>query len=203
VNFSSGVVHGVSNGAPVDNPSEFTINLNGISVNDSYRVAKLNSETKHRCVKEYSIIDLRLFSFYSRYIELSSGYLVTDMVIAIRDGLEFVTDKSEITRDFVHPDDLRELVNLCGSAKGIDRTFDVYSKQAVKKSEIIRSFEGVFGLRTKYVDETSGLSPTGAKAFYSSENRDAGDVLGYVPQKSSRDALIGEGEILLAMGSGR
>jgi nucleoside-diphosphate-sugar epimerase len=198
VNFSSGAVYGTDSQQPVDKDAEFRIRLDSITVADAYRVAKLNSEAKHRSLMGHTIIDLRLFSFFSRHIDMTSSYLITEMIRAIREGVEFVTNEAEIVRDYVHPADLCDLVSRCAHAQGINRPLDVYSIRPCRKSEILRAFQQRFGLKVRMVEEAVGISPTGVKSCYSSNNHDAGATLGYVPRHSSLDVLLDEAEALLS-----
>jgi nucleoside-diphosphate-sugar epimerase len=197
VNFSSGAVYGTDSREPVASTSEFRIRLDSITVADAYRIAKLNSEAKHRSWPGHSIIDLRLFSFFSRFIDMNSSYLVTEMVNAIRKDIQFVTNSLEIVRDYVHPQDLCDLVSRCAQAKGINRPFDVYSSRSVRKSEIIRAFQERFGMKVRMVDGPVEISPTGVKSCYASDNQDAGQILGYAPRYTSLDALLEEAHALL------
>jgi len=198
INFSSGALHGVDIFAPVDESSEFRISLGSLSVKDAYRITKLNSETKHRSMSDYSIIDLRIFSFFSRYIALGSSYLASEIVRALQANNEFVTNDTEIVRDYVHPKDLCSLVDICKGAIGLNKSFDVYSRKAAGKSEIIAAFQQQFGLRVRIDNEISGGSPTGNKNYYASINRDAEKMLGYFPRYTSIEALMDETSALIS-----
>jgi nucleoside-diphosphate-sugar epimerase len=203
VNFSSGAVYDPSGFDRADNGMEFRLRLDSITSADAYRVSKINSETKHRSMPKLDIIDLRLFSFFSRFIDLGSSYLVTELVRAVRDNKEFLTDRTEIIRDYVHPADLVDLVLRCIGSRCINRPFDVYSGMPAKKSELIRLFIDRFDLRVKYSDKPTGVSPTGIKTAYMSHNKDAEAILGYVPRFSSIDSILSEAEALLRGGAGR
>lgn len=190
INFSSGAVYGTELSNPVSSTSEFRIRLDSITDEDAYRVAKLNSETKHRSLSGFSIIDLRVFNFFSRYIDISSSFLITEIMEAIKNGEEFVTLNNDFIRDYVHPEDLINLVQLCLRKPGINRSIDVYSCHPVKKSEIIAAFRKEFGLRVRYISTPLNQSPTGMKTWYVSENHDAESIFGYFPKYSSIDALL-------------
>jgi nucleoside-diphosphate-sugar epimerase len=198
INFSSGAIYGTDNNEPVDGTSEFRLRLGSISVADAYRVSKLNSETKHRSLTDYSIIDLRLFSFFSRYIDMCSSYLIVEIINSIKNGTEFVTNSMDIIRDYVHPRDLCNLVYGCAKTCGINRAFDVYSKRPSNKNEIIRAFIEKYGLKVKIGKEIVGLSPTGVKSCYMSNSRDAGEILNYTPRYTSIAAVLDEAQALLA-----
>lgn len=197
VNFSSGAVYGTDTYGAVNENCEFRIGLGAISIADAYRVSKLNSEAKHRSLADYSIVDLRLFSFFSRYIDLGSSYLIAEIVNSIHNGTEFVTSSTDIIRDYVHPQDLCNLACLCIKAKGINRPIDVYSSHYTKKSEIIEAFKLRFGLRVRIMDEPMKISPTGVKSCYASNSRDAEKILNYRPQYTSINALLDEAQALL------
>jgi len=197
INFSSGALFGPACSTAVDKSSEFRLALGDLSSLDAYRVSKLNAETKHRCLSELSIVDLRLFSFFSRYIEVESSYLVTDMLKALLTGSAFETSELDIVRDYIHPNDLSSAVLLCAKTHGINRSFDLYSKAPVKKSEIISQFIKYFGLQVSWVRKMEAKSPTGIKSYYASNNRDANDILGYEPVYTSMEVLIEESRAIL------
>ena len=196
VNFSSGAIYG-ANVKPVDNNTGFGIALGALSVSDAYRVAKLNSETKHRSMSSFSIIDLRLFSFFSRFIDLDSSYFMAELVRCIQHGLDFATSSDELMRDYVHPMDLCRLIENCIQVKGINKALDIYSLQPAKKSEIISVFQKKFGLKVRIIDASRIGSPTGEKENYFSTKRDAAQIFGYMPKYTSIESLVAEGRAIL------
>ena len=201
INFSSGAVYGTSD-QPFDKNSEFRLDLALIAPSDAYRVAKLNSEAKHRAHASCSIIDLRLFNVFSRHIDLTSSYLMTDIVNAVVGGTELVTDAQDITRDYVHPSDLCQLVERCFRAGPINRAFDAYSGATARKHEILKQFGELFGLKARITAEHTRASVAGARCCYAPHNRDAGDLLGYMPHYTSMDTLLDETVALLEMSPG-
>ena len=70
INFSSGSVYGSSFEKPVDSSYKSVIKIQPLEDREFYRIAKLNSEAKHRSLNDLQIIDIRLFSFFSRFIDL-------------------------------------------------------------------------------------------------------------------------------------
>ena len=62
INFSSGAVYGTSFSEPVNRETIAEYKVNELTAGDFYRVAKLNSEAKHRSLQGLSIIDFRIFS---------------------------------------------------------------------------------------------------------------------------------------------
>lgn len=198
INFSSGAIYGPEMSSPSNEYSDFKISLNAISVNDAYRVAKLHSETKHRSLPDARIIDLRIFSFFSRYIDLRSSYLVSDMVRSVISRTAFLTTKSNIMRDFVAPSDLAMLVDLCINAGDKNMALDVYSLAPVSKNELIAAFQERYGMTVSYRDEDgTTTSSTGKKSQYYSVSRKAESEVGYRPQRTSLQAIIAEADNII------
>ena len=197
VSFSSGAVYGPDISGKIDDRAEFRICLSSIEPNDAYRISKLNSEAKHRAAEGLAIFDLRVFGFFSRFIDMTSNYLASEMLRAIREKTEFLTDKEDIIRDYVHPFDLTDLVRRCAKASVPGGAFDVYSRHPVSKSQMIDEFQRHMGLRVRYVPSVRNTSMTGKKRYYASGNYRAGKLLGYNPRYSAIEALLSESEYIL------
>ncbi len=45
-----------------------------------YQVQKIYTETKHRLLPELKIIDIRIKQYFSRWIDIDSGFLITDLL---------------------------------------------------------------------------------------------------------------------------
>ena len=95
-----------------------------------------------------------------------------------------------MTRDYVHPDDLYQAVSLCVNEKNINEAYDLYSLRPVKKMEVIDLFVQRYGINVDYNGNVL-ISGTGDKDIYCSSNMKLSGI-GYVPTKSSVDALIEE-----------
>ncbi|OGS46179.1 MAG: hypothetical protein A2539_04995 [Elusimicrobia bacterium RIFOXYD2_FULL_34_15] len=189
INFSSGAVFGSVYKIPVDKSTTSKWNINEIREGDYYGIAKLNSEAKHRSLKNLNIVDLRVFNYFSRFIEQCSGYLLTDIISCIRNKKKFITSNENITRDFVHPKDLFELIRKCISKKNINDAFDVYSKKVITKFEILEYFKKNYDLEYTFKKNISISSITGNKNKYYSEDRKA-EKIGYFPKFSSLESII-------------
>ncbi len=200
INFSSGVLYECVGNTNNKRKNEFRIDLDSLSESDSYRVAKLNSEAKHRAMKNYCVFDLRLFSFLTRFVDLSSSYLMTEMLRAIRENREFETDNRDIIRDYIHPRDLARFVMLCMSVEERNCALDLYSLEAVRKSEIIKCFKDRFHLRVRKSETPTAASPTRDKLKYVSTNHSAEQILGYEPRYTSLECLIEEADAIVRAG---
>jgi len=194
INFSSGAVYGTAFDKPVNFNSSAEIHVNEIRVNDYYRISKINSEAKHRALKEYNIVDIRLFSYFSRFIDLNSSFLMTDIIRAIINKTELLTTDVDIVRDYIDPQDLFNLIMLVAD-KPFNGVLDGYSSSPVRKFEILEAFESEFGLRYQVSKTTDVLQATGSKNIYYSENRKAAES-GYFPQIKSLECLIKESKYL-------
>ncbi len=177
INFSSGIVDGSAWGTK-----------------HNYKIAKLYSEAKHR-TSNLNIIDLRLFAFFSRHIDMNSGYFITELINCIKEGREFLTGDNNIVRDYVHPDDLFNLVKLCITLK-LNDEIDVYSLKPVTKFEILDYFKTTYGLKYRIIPGTIKGYASGTEDNYFSKNHKA-DLLGYKPKYSAMDSIIEESRVLL------
>jgi len=197
INFSSGAVYGTAFDSGVEGNAVASIAVNGITPADYYRIAKLNAEAKHRAMADRNIIDLRVFSFFSRFIDLESGFLLTEMMRCVIERRPFHTNAIDIVRDYVAPSDLFSLVKLCVASNGINQPIDVFSAGPIRKSELITLFSCDFGLETQ-IDEEARVSTTGPKLAYYSANHVATSLLNYIPALTSRDAVRDEAKEIIA-----
>jgi nucleoside-diphosphate-sugar epimerase len=196
INFSSGAAYGANFVKPVVAGYKNSIDINSIKPSDYYGIAKLHSETKHRAFSELNIVDLRVFSYFSRFVDLSAGYLVTDMINSIINKTAFITNNNNIIRDYVIPSDLFNLVECCIQKTSINTALDVYSKSPISKLEMIKSFEKQFGLTCKITEHFNYVNATGDKTNYYSKNIKAEEI-GYTPSLTSEDGLISEISVIL------
>lgn len=198
VTFSSGAVYGRSFSAPVSKETANCIKVNHLAPQDYYGIARLNAEAKHRALKELKIVDLRVFSYFSRYVDLSDGYFITDVMDCILRDKVLATSNVNIVRDYVHPDDLYAIVVKCMGAGTINAAFDVASTKPAEKFEILEYFSEQYGLKYSMDNDSDNSSPTGMKNIYCSDYHNAVSI-GYVPKFSSMETIIQEsGHILKA-----
>lgn len=195
INFSSGAVYGTAFDKPVDYDSLAEIQINNISSNDYYRLAKLYSEAKHRSLKEFHIVDLRVFSYFSRFIDLKSSFLMTDIIRAIINETELLINEVDIVRDYIYPKDLFKLIKLVVK-KSFNGVLDCYSAAPVRKYELLDTFNKEFGLRYQISKSAKVIETTGNKNVYYSMNRKA-EEFGYKPEKDSIECLLYESKYLM------
>ncbi len=198
INLSSGAAYGGSFEYAVTGESCSVFPLNALTPSDYYGIAKLHSEARHRAAADLNIVDLRVFSYFSRYLELSTRFLLTDIALCIKSGEELVTTPGDIIRDYVDPDDLFSLIELCIKQRRLNEVYDAYSKKPVGKFEMLDEFVDRFGLKYRVMDIET-VNATGNKEnYYSTNHRAAG--IGYAPAHTSLETLCTEMKALLEMG---
>lgn len=196
ISFSSGAVYGREYSAPVEENTRNCIRVNHIAPEDYYAIARLNAETKHRAFKDLRIIDLRIFSYFSRFIDLTDGYFITDVLNCILNKKTLATDNVNIVRDYVHPKDLFSIIRKCMNAGKINAAFDIISAKPVEKKEILDYFSMEYGLKYETTGYAGHASATGSKNIYCSRYNKASGI-GYKPEFSSMDAIKEESKLLL------
>lgn len=187
VAFGSGAIYG-PHPDPVGADSCFSTPVNRVPPADRYSIMRLYTEAKHRSLADRNIVDIRIFSFFSRYASPDSGYFMTDVLKALLTGTPLRTDDSDMIRDYVAPDDLYRLIRLCMEKKRINAAFDSYSLAPVSKKQVLARFRERFGLAVERAEAVSA-SPNGTRSVYASANRAAEHVLGYRPRYSALQAL--------------
>ncbi len=196
INFSSGAAYGTDFSVPADESTYSRWDINHIREADYYGIAKLNSEAKHRALKDLNIVDLRVFGYFSRFIDLKSRFLLTEIISCIKAGKEFITGPDNIIRDYIHPDDIFALITRCIERKNVNDAFDVYSLKPVKKFEILDYFTSEHGLKYKITESMNFSAITGTKHNYYSINKKAIEI-GYEPKFTSIGTIIEESKVII------
>lgn len=189
--FSSGAVYGTRSVAPFTGESCFSLPVNNIEISDYYSIARIHSEARHRSRKNLRIADLRIFSFFSCFIKPDSGYFMSDVLKAVAEDEILITRQNDMVRDYIAPDDLFDIVNLCIRQSEINEAFDVQSAAPAGKFEILESFRKQFGLKWKFDEVTA--SPNGDKSIYTSQYNPL-KKLGFTPRFTSLESLMIETE---------
>lgn len=187
--FSSGAAYGGDFSKPATEDTISGFPMNHFESEHAYGVAKLASEARHRGASNYSIVDVRLFGFFSHRIDLTRPYFMNDVAKAILGGTTLRTAEADMVRDYVDPSDLAALVSglLTADTPGND-VLDVYSASPVSKFEVLEDFAGRYDLAYTLDSGMNGTSATGTKAHYYSTNRRAA-ASGYAPAFTSLEAL--------------
>jgi len=196
INFSSGAVYGTKFNMPVNESTCTKLDINHIVPGDFYSIAKLNAEAKHRAMADLNIVDLRVFGYFSRFLNLNAQYFMSEVISCVKDGKNLVTEKRDMVRDYIHPSDLVSLIEKCIAIKSVNDAFDVYSLKPVTKFEILEYFVKQYGLKYSIKDNMQISAATGTKDNYYSSYKKA-EELGYSPQFTSMDSIIEEAKLIL------
>ncbi|WP_342547065.1 NAD(P)-dependent oxidoreductase [Paenibacillus sp. FSL P2-0089] len=188
INLSSGAVYGSEFDQPATDGKWLKLDPNHLSAQEFYGITKLNMEAKHRSLSQHRIVDLRVFGIFSAFIDLNSRYLLTDIIHHLRKGEILHTSPDNIVRDYVHPEDLIQLIKLCMREEAGNEVYDVFSLNPAAKFEILDYFADHYGLRYEIEDNSSYNSITGSKNNYYSLNHSATQI-GYLPRYTSLQSI--------------
>jgi nucleoside-diphosphate-sugar epimerase len=195
--YSSGAVYGTTFTAPADAASQSIVPVNALEPQHYYTVSKLHAEATHRSSIGATILDLRIFNYFSRTQDLGARFLIADMLRCVAERTVFETTDAAMTRDYIHPEDLCELMMaLLSAPRGTNQPVDAYSAAAITKAELVELFQREFGLKVAIKASVQTVQATGAKPEYYSRNR-AAEALGYRPRYTSAESVLIEGRALL------
>lgn len=193
--LSSGAAYGSDFSEPVKRDTKAVVAINNLAQSEWYGVAKLHAECRHRAHPEWSIIDIRVFNYFSHTQDISARFLITDIVRAIRDNRVLQASSDYIVRDFIHPSDFYRLVNALLTAPATNAAVDCYSRAPIDKPSLLAAMQEKFGLCYETTEEASSVNATGQKPYYYSLNTRATDF-GYQPGLTSLEGVIKESEVI-------
>ena len=187
--LSSGAAYGSTFDEPATESTIARIPINNLQPQDWYGAAKLNAECRHRTLIDLSIVDIRVFNYFSRNQDIEARFFITDILRAIRDKKVLKVSPDYVVRDFIHPGDFYSLVNIMLHTEPINIVIDAYSKAPVDKPTLLAAMQEKFGLDYEIVQNGATENPTGSKPHYYSLNIRAGEF-GYSPKFTSLQGLI-------------
>ena len=195
--LSSGAVYNNSFLDPVSDMSVSQYSLNSPSIQEYYGVSKIYTEYKHRALAHLSIIDIRIFSYFSRFIDLNAWFFLSDVLASIKNKSILQVSNTPMNRDYIGHTELFDMIECFMSKKTIINIgLDWYSSKHISKEQVLNIFSQNFWLKYELINSNS-QSPTGCKMNYYSLSRRAWEY-GYVPIRSSEDILIDESRIFLS-----
>ena len=189
--LSSGAVYGGNYQEPVNKDTIATIDINNLKSTDWYTLAKLYAEAKHRSLSDLSIVDVRVFNYFSHTQNIDTRFLITDIVRAIKNKEVFKTSVDNIVRDFITPPDFYNLIQAIIDAKSTNIALDCYTKNPVSKFDLLSELKNKFGLIYDFDENIDTIDATGAKVNYYSTNKISGNIK-YMPDNTSLDGIIQE-----------
>ena len=194
--LSSGAVYGGNYQEPVNKDTVATIDINNLKSTDWYTLAKLYAEAKHRSLSDLSIVDVRVFNYFSHRQNMDARFLITDIVRAIKNKEVFKTSAENIVRDFITPPDFYNLIQAIIDFKLINTALDCYTKSPIAKFDLLDELKSEFGLKYEIDKHTSVIDATGSKLNYYSLRKNAKNI-GFAAKRTSMDGLIAEIALLI------
>jgi nucleoside-diphosphate-sugar epimerase len=201
LSLSSGAVYGTEFFSPAATQTKIEIAPNDIMEKNFYAIAKLYSEVKHRALSKFNIIDLRVFSFFSRYLDLDGQFFMADLARSLMNKQTFETMPDEMVRDYTVPEDFAQLIRCCiqkwqSSRSPINTAIDVYSREPTGKFDLIDHLENEFGLICQISEQLNSPATGGQKSMYCS-NFNKAEEWGFRPRYDSIEGIAAELTMLL------
>jgi len=189
--LSSGAVYGSNYQEPVNKDTVATVDINNLKSTDWYAISKLYAEAKHRSMPELSIVDVRVFNYFSHTQDMNARFLITDIVRAIKNKEVFKTSADNIIRDFITPPDFYRLIQAIIDFKPINTALDCYTKSPVSKFDLLNELKDEFGLKYEIDRDVDIVNASGSKINYYSKNHLAGRI-SYFAKYSALDGIFNE-----------
>lgn len=194
--LSSGAVYGGNYQEPVDKDTIATMDINNLQPTDWYTLAKLYAEAKHRSLSDLSIIDVRVFNYFSHTQDMSARFMITDIVRAIKNRELFKTSANNIVRDFITPPDFYNLIQAIIDCNSTNMALDCYTKSPISKFNLLHELKSVYGLEYEIEERVNIINATGRKMNYYSLDRAAEDI-GYKAKYTSIDGVLQEMDLAI------
>ncbi len=189
--MSSGAVYGTEFSAAVNAESKFSIAVNNIPANSFYSLSKLYAEAKHRSLSEYNIVDIRVFGFVSKYVDIESKLFISDLANSVKNKKVLNTGEATFVRDYVSANEIAELINcICQSAEK-NFAVDVLSARSVEKFQLLDGIKKEFNVDYEIDGGFKSINSTGNKNLYYSAYKKAEEI-GYKALKTSLEIVLGE-----------
>lgn len=192
--LSSGAAYGSNFDAPADANTKAIIDINNLKPQDWYAVAKLHAECRHRSLPHLSIVDIRVFNYFSHTADMEARFLITDIVRSIRNKTILKTSADYMVRDFIGPDDFHQLVNAILTSPATNEVVDCYSMAPIDKSTLLTVMQEKFNLKYEITEVSTNLNATGGKTHYYSLNTSAANF-GYRPRFTSLEGVLKEMDV--------
>ncbi|WP_375313600.1 NAD-dependent epimerase/dehydratase family protein [Bradyrhizobium sp. A5] len=190
--ISSGAAYGKLDeparaGAPMVHP------VNSIRSGEWYGLSKLAAELRHRSQVSRRVVDVRVFGFLSPHLDLKTKYFMSSVYQALLSGTRFVTDSSDMHRDYIGVDELASIIDGAARQEIVNSAVDTYTIRPAGKFDILERL-GQLGLDWR-VSEHAAVAQQ--RVWYSSEWRTA-EQFGYSPKRSSLDVVEAVARELMA-----
>lgn len=194
--LSSGAVYGHDFSKPATPSKMATFNINSSVSSEKYSLAKFITEVKHRDLQHLSIVDIRVFSFFSRNQDLSTRFFLSDLVRAIQSNKKCEVSAEVMVRDYLHPEDFKQIIDCILSSPKVNLAVDCYSAGEIDKFHLLAEMENRFGLQYCILDNPDVICATGNKVNYFSKNNRLAEF-GFIPKYTSLENIVMEVSAIL------
>lgn len=190
--MSSGAAYGKL-GEPACAGTPMVHPVNSIRRGEWYGLSKLAVELRHRSQISRRVVDVRVFGFLSPHLDLKTRYFMSSVYQALLSGTLFVTDSSEMHRDYVGAEELASIIDGAARRDIVNSAVDTYTIRPAGKFDILERL-GQLGLDWR-ISEQAAVAQE--RVWYSSEWR-AAEQFGYSPRRSSLDVVEAVARELMA-----
>ncbi len=191
VHMSSWAVYKGNFSKAIDSDTHTNININNIDDSYYYFTSKLYAEIKHRSLSDLKIVDLRIFSFYSQFIDIDASFFMSQLIKSIKNKTPFQTNTHDFIRDFISPFSLFTIILKLLQKKHINTWFDVVSDAPITKNEILDLLQKKYTLTIKYTDINFDTISWKKDIYYSKSTKLKNTIWEYT-DISSQDTIIEE-----------
>lgn len=187
--ISSGAAYGdVFSAGPAEELTQSIFDFNNLKTSQYYGASKYFAEKRHRELTDLKILDLRIFSYFSKGQDLSSALLLSEIIRSIKSGSTLKTNQDNLYRDYIGADDFYNLIECLLSTGGINTSVDSYSLGSIGKMDMLDNFHAKFGLNFSLEKLNSNTSSS--KKYYFSMKRHTLNSLGFSPKFNSLDLIL-------------
>ena len=190
INLSSGAVFGKNFDKAITQETKTILNINDLQLSEYYSIAKINAEAKHRAMKDLNIVDLRVFAFFSRFVDIKAEFFMSEVIDCLINKKTLLTNNADMVRDYITPKDLSSLISLVIKQGAMNDFFDVYSKKSITKFKLLDFLKERYGLKYEF-KEQAGHKKDFSKNIYYSRNKKA-EQMGYIPEFTSLEGIAYE-----------
>jgi nucleoside-diphosphate-sugar epimerase len=201
--LSSGAAYCSTFEEPANENTKSNIDINHLRPQDWYGVAKLHAECRHRALPHLSIVDIRIFNYFSHTQNIAARFLITDILRAIKNKTLLEISSDFMMRDYLHPSDFYQIIKLIITSNACNSVFDCYSKKPIDKNHLIMIMGEEFSLSHKIIDTQIIIKATGNKPHYYSTNKKAFKDLDYKPTYTSEESLLEQMKLSLFINKGK
>lgn len=169
--MSSGASYGSDFSSPAIDENELPQKSKFDLPRDTYGWVKRSTEARHRALPQYKIINIRIFGYASRNMDLDAGFLLSDLAKSLVTGNTVRISTEVAYRDFINPGFFHEDINFCLEKNIPNTSIDLTSSAPLGKGELVDALARIFGLKVKREELPSHSDSTSKRNYFSLSKR--------------------------------